>query len=91
MTSNRSRLPSLPGALAFALAVAFGVPSAVAHEGEDHSQPAAAATPVADPAPSSGMGVAPPRREADGSVFLPEAHAVSNQVRTKRSRRRRFR
>ncbi|MCD6680590.1 MAG: efflux RND transporter periplasmic adaptor subunit [Burkholderiaceae bacterium] len=83
MTSNRPRLPPLSRVLALTLAVAFGVPSAVAHEGEDHSQPAAAATPAADPAPSSGIDVASPRREADGSVFLPKLTQYRIEVRTR--------
>ncbi|MDT3678486.1 MAG: efflux RND transporter periplasmic adaptor subunit [Burkholderiaceae bacterium] len=82
MTSHRPLPPWLPGALALALVAAIGVPSAGAHEGEDHSQPVTAAAPVADPARSSDVDAAFPRREADGSVFLPKLTQYRIEVRT---------
>ncbi len=78
MTANRPCVPSLLGALA--LAVAFG--SAAAHEGEDHSQPAAVVAPATDAVPLSGVDAAVPRREADGSVFLPKSTQYRVGVRT---------
>lgn len=81
MTSKCSRVLLLAGALA--LAIALGAPTVSAHEGEDHSDPAAAATPMADPATLSGVDAAVPRRESDASVFLPKATQYRIGVRTR--------
>lgn len=81
MTSKCSRVPLLAGALA--LAIALGAPTVSAHEGEDHSDPAAATTPMADPATLSGVDAAVPRRESDASVFLPKATQYRIGVRTR--------
>ena len=81
MSRKPSRLPEIVGALA--IAAALGVPSVSAHEGEDHSDPASAATSVADPATSFGVDAALPRRESDGAVFLPKPTQYRIGVRTR--------
>lgn len=70
MSRKPSRVQEIVAALA--IAAALVVPAVSAHEGEDHSDPAPGATPVADPATSFGIDAARPRREPDGAVFLPK-------------------
>ncbi len=81
MISKRSRVPLLAGALA--IATALGAAAVSAHEGEDHSEPASAATLLADPATSTGIDAAVPRRESDASVFLPKPTQYRIGVRTR--------
>lgn len=67
-------------ARALVVAVAFVTAGVPAHEGEDHSEPAAST--AGAPASASVVDAAAPRRQPDGSVFVPKPTQYRIGVRT---------